>query len=412
MSCRGATTSPDQNSGDNTPNDEPCATCGHNCPSVEIEINNTSTTDDDLVVVKCERPTRRSRVQCRIKSTSAGSNHTIVLTNPDGRLRFAGAADTTRILTVPDDGNWVAFEISGETGSAAMNDAVIEAHCLAADGPVVGSKTVTVVHFDQPKMDIASPGNYVVGTEVRSGTAVTTLSVASGRAVTYEMSARIRPSGVDCSAPQISDLRVGLLQNLMSTTRTKGWDSPTVTWNSGVPAGTTANIPSRIVSTLSVSTQINDSETNASPVYDRPGIASMLDPNSLRKPIGCTGGGTATTFDTPSRSATTNFVLDVTSGAGAVLGRANYTLSLITMNDSFISWSVIFNTTTNDVCTLRERPWSLNVSTAATGTQRATVGAATAPATTAVTTAPFINDAARDPANTTTTGNGSITVTK
>src|SRR3954453_20415138 len=78
--------------------------CPLACPATEIEINNTPAVTDDLVALKCLHPAHRSRVHCRIRATGApAAAATVVLTNPDGRLRFAGAADTTRTLTLPAD---------------------------------------------------------------------------------------------------------------------------------------------------------------------------------------------------------------------------------------------------------------------------------------------------------------------
>ena len=70
---------------------------------MEIEINDTPATNDDLVELKCDHPAHQNTVNCRIRATAAGPASTVVLTNPDGRLRFPGPGDTTTTLTVPGD---------------------------------------------------------------------------------------------------------------------------------------------------------------------------------------------------------------------------------------------------------------------------------------------------------------------
>jgi hypothetical protein len=56
---------------------------------VSIQINNTPLAKDDVVQVKCDHPVRRFTVPCRIRLIGpATAPLTIVLTNPDGRLRL------------------------------------------------------------------------------------------------------------------------------------------------------------------------------------------------------------------------------------------------------------------------------------------------------------------------------------
>lgn len=405
MSCRSENTPPNSQHGDGTRCDHPVQQCPEQCPNVEIEINDTPATNDDLVLVKCERPNKRHKIPCRIRSTSSGTTHTVVLTNPDGRLRFPNSGDTTKTLTVQDNGQWVSFEISGETGSSAMDDAVIEAHCLTSTGPLIGSKTVTVVHFDRAKMDIATPGSY--------GLSGGRLTATGGNAVDYEMEARIRPSGVDCSAPQISNLRIGLMQNLLEDKVFKTWSTPTIAWNPGVASGTQATVPDRVRLTISALTASNDTEATVAPLYDQPGKGGTIDANSLKPPVGCTGSGTATTNDTPSSPFPATFQQNAMDASGTVVGTVTYTRDVIEIQDKFASWCVVFNTSTNDLCTLKERKWDLMVSSTGGPGQKATVHAATSPTTTPV-TAPTSNTAANDPANRSTgpVGAGTTTFTK
>lgn len=144
------------------PNDEdgwsPFDLCIFNCPcpNMEIEINNTPTTDDDWVILRCTHMT-----DCRIRAIeSTGNDATVVLTNPDGRLRFPNEADTTTTVVLPSDGSWVTFQIFGHIASNAVGDAVIEAHCYEATKPVKASKAVTVVAVEPD--DLLDPSGCAV----------------------------------------------------------------------------------------------------------------------------------------------------------------------------------------------------------------------------------------------------------
>ena len=328
-----------------------------------------------------------------------------MLTNPDGRLRFPGDADTTATVTVPADGSWAAFEISGEKGSDALKDAVIEAHCDTAAGLLIAKKEVTVFWFDQAKIDITPGGSYALG-----GGQYT---VTAGNAVNYSAQARIRPAGVNCAAPQIKDLRVGIMQN-DRTSGTAGeitWGNPTIAWAPGVAAGTTAAVPNTIHRVLNMPGVANDVATTVAPLYDQPGKADTLSANSLKPPIGCAGGAAATSFDTPSSPAPPTFNLPATSAAGAAVGVATYRLTSVRIIGAFMTWTVIFDTKTNEFCVLRERTWNVNVNSAAAGAQQATAAAADSAPTTTPVLAPTANTMVNDPANQNTGPAGPATTT-
>jgi len=372
---------------------------------MEIEINDTPATNDDLVQLKCERPSRRHIVNCRIRATSTcPTSSTVVLTNPDGRLRFPNAADTTTTVTVPGDGSWAPFQISGERGSDAIRDAIIEAHCNTATGEVKARKGVTVFWFDQAKIDITVGGNYTL-----TGTRYT---VVGAHAVDYSAEARIRPAGVDCTAPQVQNLRVGIMQNTFPPrVRTTNWNTPAIRWNPGIASGTVATVPTTIRETKNVTVTANDTDSSAAPLYDQPGVATTLDSNSLKLPKGCTGGAAATSFDTPSRPTPATLTLPAANAAGAIVGQVDYTFVSVTHRDNFMTWAGIFDVTTNDFCALRQRIWRTNLDSAATTPQHATVEADSAPTTDPIMTPPFSNDVSNDPANRTQGPVGAATTT-
>ncbi len=384
---------------------------------VEIQINNTGATNDDIVQVKCDHPEHRHKVPCQIRMTSAAAHdHQITLGNPDGRLRFPEVEDTTRDLTLSRNGAWSDFEISGESGSAAKGDAVIEARLAAtcpdggasAVGDLKGSKPATVFWFDQAEIKITAGGNYTLhGGE---------FTVVGGTAVNFSAKARIRPAGVDCAAPQVVNLRVGIVQNGEAGVfgRTT-WDTPTIAWNPWVAVGTTTEpVPQTWRLTGNQPNAACDTSAPAAPLYDKPGVADTLDANSLQKPAGCAGGGAnATSYDIPSNPAPATHDEPALTPAGVKVGKITYTrLVSVTVEGSFTTWAVIFNTATNQVCALRESTWSVNVDSSGFWHQKASPAAAdSAPTKDPILTPPFANDIVAKPANTTGAAVGAATTT-
>ena len=362
------------------------APCPLQCPAMEIEINNTSTADDDVVQLRCTHPVGRKRVSCRIRVTAAPAAQatTVVLTNPDGRLRFPTAGDASTTVTVPADGSWAAFEISGETASAALNDAVIEAHCNTATGATLATKNVTVFSFDQARMELVQGGNYAF----TNGT----YTVTGARAVSYRSRARIRPAGVSCAAPQVSRLRIGIVQESRLYRHAVTWGNPTITWRPGVAVGTSVTVPRTIRQSVAydpaVPLPVADSEASVAPLYDQPGKAGTLDPDSLQLPIGCqpvAGTASATSFDTPSHAAPPMAEQDVSSG-GVVVGRVRWTRINSTRDEEFRAFCVAFDTSDNSYCALRQGDWEIHIDSAGPAadqhaTVHADVDATTNPAT-------------------------------
>ena len=291
----------------------------------------------------------------------------------------------------------------GESASAAIGDAVIEAHCRTAAGSVIGSKSMTVFSFDEAKLTIANPGTYSITGGV--------LTATGGHAVDYSAEARIRPAGVDCSTPQVKDLRIGLMQNaLAGVTREWIWDAPAIAWNGGVAAGTVVKVPAVLREAINRPVKANDTEATVTPLYDQPGRGGTLDANSLKPPKACAGTGIATSHDTPSNGAAATLAVPAQDGTGANVGTVTYRANSAKLLVQFLTWTVVFNTTTQDFVLLRERGWGLNVDGRGAGSKKASVAADSAPTSDAV-LAPVSNTQSNDPANFSRGPLGAATVT-
>jgi hypothetical protein len=348
------------------------APCADICPNVEIQINNTPAATDDVVALHWEHPDHRWTVNCRIRATATvGTPSTIVLTNPDGRLRFPDVGDTTVSLALPDSRAWVPFQISGEVGSDAVGDAVIEAHCGNAAGALMGTKNVTVFWFTNAQINLTPRGRYrLVGG---------TLTTTGGRAILHSAQAEIRPAGVNCAAPQIARLRIGIMQNgLAGLWETRTWGAPTIVWRARVPRGTTIDPAAQLNQTITSPVDANDSAPGVRPLYDRPGVpGTTLDPGSLARPIGCTSGRAATTFDTPSTPFRRLLTQPALAADGTRVGTLTYRNQDTAVQGDFLSWAVVFDRPTQLFSALRERGWHIDVHTPDGGVpQRVTVDAA------------------------------------
>jgi putative chitinase len=116
--------------------DDPANGCRPPCPDMAMEL------ESDFVRLHTDK--ERPTVKGHIRATSPASSARAALTNPDGRLRFPGPDAQTTTVSLPNDGSWADFEISGEVASQAAGDTIIEAHCTTAAGPKKASKQVTV----------------------------------------------------------------------------------------------------------------------------------------------------------------------------------------------------------------------------------------------------------------------------
>ena len=201
------------------------------------------------------------------------------------------------------------------------------------------------------------------------------------------------PAGLSCAAPQISNLRIAIMQESSNFIITTTWNTPMIAWAAGVAPGTTVNVPTtmreRTTYAAAVAQPVNDGLAGASPLYSM-GAAAM------KPPVGCPGGGAATSSDTPGQGVAATFVQPV-SVAGVPVGTVTWTaLVNTTRTENFRTFCVVFDTVTNGFCSLRQARWSLNADSSAPG-QHATVHADAAASVT-----PATGVQANNAANTTT----------
>jgi hypothetical protein len=315
---------------------------------------------EDIVQVKSNHPPNRFTVPCRIKLKGpATSPQTVVLTDPTFRLRFPGPTDTTRTLVLPANGTFKAFEITGEQPSVAKDDAKIQARLNIAT--LVAEKDVTVFSFDQAKIQVKKGTKYVLDEfeYAPSGTAATF----------FVAKARLRPAGLDCGAPQIKNLRVGIMQEMFGSLVTSTWDTPTVKWKAGVSEGTTFSD----WETVRKETRMDPDLSSGNPVLislTKSHILWDITEDALKRPEGCAGAGAATSSHRPSTAinpAARPFRL-------YSHGRVRWNNHLkTTIQVAFRIFCVVYDTKTKLFCALRQAEWEVNVDSSLSADQYADV---------------------------------------
>ena len=318
---------------------------------VEIQINNTESTEDDIVQGPSDHPGHFFAVPCRIKLIGpAEARAKVKLVNPDDRLVFDLQASDLLELSAR---RWTRFEIAGYNASEKIGDAKIRVQLLYPAGPIVAEKDVTVFSFDQARIRLYKGGRYVL---TASGYAPRLDTAAD-----FSAQARLRPAGLDCDAPQIKNLRVGIMQEMSDYLVTTTWDTPTIKWNAGVKKGATVTAPKRVRRESRFDQGPgSDKPLNisiipkASPLWDTPLWDDAAD--ALKPPKGCAGASAATSSHAPTVS------LNQKPFRTYQHGRVTWNNHVKTrIKTDFRTFCVIFNTKTKVFYALRQAEWSLDV---------------------------------------------------
>ncbi len=96
---------------------------------VVVDLNNTPDDDDDIVPKYSTSPAGRPEINARIKVVGANEEVTAFIQNGlfGGTFRFPLITDLSKTFTLPSNGDWVDFSVSGQYYSTTMNDASVVA---------------------------------------------------------------------------------------------------------------------------------------------------------------------------------------------------------------------------------------------------------------------------------------------
>jgi hypothetical protein len=269
-------------------------------------------------------------------------------------LRFPDPGDTKKAVELPANGAPATFEIAGEHASTNKGDAKIQARLNTDTGPLVTEKNVTVFSFDQAEILVKPAGNYKFDVD-----GVTFTVPSPGHAVSLTAKARLKPAGLDCAAPQIANLVIGIMQENSDHLITIYWDTPVIAWDPGFLAD--PNYPSgwsapAVASVVRVTRAYPS--TTPMPVNDAlgPGAPGIYDTLAMKRPLGCAGGGDATTHDTPYHHAPPTVSWKF-PGTGVVTWTRRVNTTRV---ESFRTFCVVYDKGTQ-ICALRQRTWTLNL---------------------------------------------------
>ena len=332
---------------------------------VTIQVNDTPIADDDMVMLRdsncpdVDRPT----VKCQVILKAAQATDTIiVLSCPD--LRFPNETDTTKAVTIMAGGTAADFLISGETASANIGDATIKADLGTKDpvtgaitdtGTLLGEQKCTVFQISPSSMTVTTGHAYMLGAGVFAPD-----GVYGNPAVNLSATGSVSPAKLDMTQPQLVNLKIGIAQSSAAQcTHIVQYSNPIVNWNAGVGCGTvTAPYAISLEWFTSVPANTMDCVTTGdAPVYNQKAPA-------LQPP----GGAAATTTDGPSIAGIVAAVkVDLTDGAGTIVGSITYSNPVAAINDAYSDWSVSFDSVTKAVRAWKSAGWTLNVNSVALG---------------------------------------------
>jgi hypothetical protein len=363
------------------------ATCGGTPKTATVRVVDVVIeTDDDIVQVKSNHPLRTFTVRGRIKLISPPSTDpvTVILTSQDGRLSFPPDG-TEKVIDLPANGGWKEFDIAGEKASKKIGDAKITVLDNRIDN--VAEKEMTVFSFDQAQILVKKGGkNYRLDP---AGT-VYLYSIVGGADVSFSAKATLRPAGLDCTAPKIADLRIGIMQEVRNWLHTITWDTPRIKWKSNAQDKDTIEVETvrHWQQTLVSTVPVNDGVDKKAPLID-------YTPDAVKRPIGCADGGVAT-----SKSLSELFSVPKTHEQEFSNATVTWTrLVSATQAKDCRTFCVVFEQPSQKFCALSQARWTLNVrSNGRPANQHAKVLADNeAVSSDPATAPPIFKDAARNP---------------
>lgn len=308
---------------------------------IRVDIHGTSATDDDYVRVG-------ESESCSIRLNSPlGSDANVVLTSPDDKFRFDNGTSANQLyLTLPGNGNAIAFSITGVAPSSSVGGSEIHAHVGYATSHPFTTATLTVFKLVNANVSVTRGRDYVRDTT----TGIAEYEPDSPPAVNMTASIDIVPADVDYSAPQIRDLRVTIVQNVTSSDRRATARYPTaLSWDPSLPAGYTTTVAQVKESVTSFSGPVLDAQpaTAGVPVY-------VYDPDAFL-PL----NNVAATRDSPSYSIQTAYQKMPTSGSPTPILTYKYSTVRFFMRDNFLTYCFLVNGSNHQA--LRQTSWYLNL---------------------------------------------------
>ena len=200
---------------------------------IDININDTADTKDDMVRKEQKIGTTawRQWIPCTVKIPDSGPGKTIAsigITAENGTMKFSDAqakpgdsdAGTSSVNLTLDAQGQGRFWITGITQSANKGDAKLQIRKDGANGEVLATQPLTVFWFDSTiKAEASGNAN---DTAIELSADKKSYGIVLGNGMDITATALVVPTGLDHTVKQIADWQLGIMQNVTSTRTWRG----------------------------------------------------------------------------------------------------------------------------------------------------------------------------------------------
>lgn len=344
----------------------------------EINVNDTVDTKDDIVrrEQKIVNTAWRQWIPCTVKIPTAKDYDikSIGITAENQTMRFSSSKTKPTDKDAGEDGVNVELDANGQskfwiTGvkqSGKKDEAKLQIRKNGVTGDIIAAHSMTVFWF---KSNISVISNGTVS-KIENGFGL-------NEPVKFSGITKIVPNELNMTASQITNMRIGFVQNA-KTTRTIKVINPSVVDGNGAPTDANVAIASTRISKFTINNYVldrmspqPDKAKDLTPLYN--GYDSFSD----------TGDSIFLFRDSPFEDAfDMTFEKEKAVLADKVwLVKVKYRWKLTRLEDDFILWIVVFDIDKNNanakptlVIPIRQTDWKLHADSSVAEEQTATIG--------------------------------------
>ena len=234
--------------------------------------------------------------------------------------------------------------------SKTLGDTTIEISVTGNGATCKDKVNVTCVYFKEAQLILETPATgYKIDDQIQalSNDPLKVLTNTGGYTITYQYGAKFDPDTVDPALWPVNDFKIGMMQNVISSTRVGYYGSPTITWAAGLNQGVYVDVDSSftLVKQLPVDKRYNDHYTDvgAFPIY------------SLSEQLAKVDGVLASTDDSPLLPYL------ATIKEFNVKGDVFYSFTKSILSDHFVCWTCGRSSSTSQIYPLLENKWDLAI---------------------------------------------------
>ncbi len=234
--------------------------------------------------------------------------------------------------------------------SKTLGDTTIEISVTGNGATCKDKVNVTCVYFKEAQLILETPATgYKIDDQIQalSNDPLKVLTNTGGYTITYQYGAKFHPDTVDPALWPVNDFKIGMMQNVISSTRVGYYGSPTITWAAGLNQGVYVDVDSTftLVKQLPVDKRYNDHYTDvgAFPIY------------SLSEQLAKVDGVLASTDDSPLLPYL------ATIKEFNVKGDVFYSFTKSILSDHFVCWTCGRSSSTSQIYPLLENKWDLAI---------------------------------------------------